>query len=229
MTYATVFLVNFDEAEPTRKRLEKKYPGITKKMKRGDIIENLSQSGYRSQGVYFWDGTDVIDQCYEFDDYGSVSKEFLAITEFHPHYWDNDKMEVNNDYEEGSSQFCWHIDETVVYLDLTEINGAFDMPVATKKYEGITEYALKFTHNSEEYLLVYCSELPKHGYSYSSDSGSTYHWPDGTSTNEVPEGIDYIDDADQFFVFTCDLRYNDEKFYGEHFGVDSNHVFNTIG
>ena len=92
---ATVHLVSVGKDESDyytlskmSKRLEKKHPGITKAMKRGDIIENIDESGYRSQGVYMWDGKRVIHQNHDWDDYGSPSQEFLLLTEFPPGYWD---------------------------------------------------------------------------------------------------------------------------------------------
>ena len=63
--------------------LEEKYKGITKKLKNGDLIENINESGYRSNGVYCFDGIDVVAQCNKFDDYGTPSSSFKLIKEFH--------------------------------------------------------------------------------------------------------------------------------------------------
>jgi hypothetical protein len=60
------------------------------KLRRGDIIVDKSASGYgyRSCGMYFFNGRLMIDQCREYDDYGTLPREFGIITEFPPGYWD---------------------------------------------------------------------------------------------------------------------------------------------
>lgn len=55
---------------------------------RGDMIVMGEKSGYRSEGLYFFDGKKLIDQDRSYDDYGTVPAEFQTITEFYPGYWD---------------------------------------------------------------------------------------------------------------------------------------------
>ena len=120
--------------------LEEKYKGISKKLKRGDLIENLNESGYRSQGVYCFDGTDIVGQNLKFDDYGTPSTSFKLIKEFPPGYWD--EPIVNNDYEEGDSRFYWHFDVAYTNINLNEYN------CFQKK-----ENEISFTYNNKRYLV----------------------------------------------------------------------------
>lgn len=57
---------------------------------RGDIIVNTShpEYGYRSAGMYFFDGTGLIPPDDTYDDYGTVPREFKIVEEFPPGYWD---------------------------------------------------------------------------------------------------------------------------------------------
>lgn len=95
--------------------LEYKYPDIRLFLRRGDILEDIFNSGYRSNGICFWDGDNVIDQNYDYDDNGSAPAQFLVFGQnsnpqndsgqnsnsqndhsfanidkegFSPHYWD---------------------------------------------------------------------------------------------------------------------------------------------
>jgi len=135
--------------------IEKTYPGITKTMKRGDIIENIDESGYRSNGVFFFDGKKVIGQYYELDDYGSPPQTFYLITEFPPSYWDQDYgervLKVNDAFQEGKSVFAWHSPEgTFSPLDLEKLPEILekikhDMKQVTITYDG--EYDWSRTSN----------------------------------------------------------------------------------
>ena len=120
--------------------LEDKYKGISKKLKRGDLIENLNESGYRSQGVYCFDGTDIVGQNFKFDDYGTPSTSFKLIKEFPPGYWD--EPIVNNDYEEGDSRFYWHFDKAYAYIHLNEYEN-----------HNEEENGISFMYNNKRYLI----------------------------------------------------------------------------
>jgi hypothetical protein len=49
----------------------------------GDFIVNDYQSGYRNDGVYMWDGVNVVDLDFADDEYGSLPKKF-RVWEEHP-------------------------------------------------------------------------------------------------------------------------------------------------
>ena len=69
---------------------------IFKGLKKGDLIENIYESGYRTEGVYiidykqditskndnqtFYKFVNTLD--YDYDDYGSIPKNFLCFSEF---------------------------------------------------------------------------------------------------------------------------------------------------
>ena len=155
---ATVHLVamgNLSENDKqlTKSRLDKKYPGVTSHFSRGDIIENVNESGYRSQGVWMWDGKNIIEQNTDWDDYGSPSKEFKIITEFPPGYWDRVYGEENGLTVkkwcriDAESQFYWHSDYPPCALDAWEL-GLDKMPVIAKD-----DYYITFMHNGVEYKL----------------------------------------------------------------------------
>ena len=127
---AIVLLVSFDknleELEKIDKELETLYPGYKRYLRRGDIIENISKSGYRTQGIYMFDGEKIIDLNYEIYDYGTPSKEFLVFKEFCPDYWDcifvedsgncRRQLNVNNIYHpDRNSEFYW-CDPTIPVL-----------------------------------------------------------------------------------------------------------------
>jgi hypothetical protein len=111
---AIVHLVSLDKDDfelPTLEELEMHYPGISEHLKRGDIIENVKVSGYRSCGVSFYDGFQIIGQNMQGpDDYGTPPKEFHLITEFPPEYWDG-KLPVNDAFVKAESKFYWHCDD----------------------------------------------------------------------------------------------------------------------
>jgi hypothetical protein len=58
-------------------------------MRRGDILFNTIYPRYRNDGKCLFDGKNLVGLDSEFNEYGHVSKEFLAFTEFPPNYWDN--------------------------------------------------------------------------------------------------------------------------------------------
>lgn len=156
--HANIFLVEIQEYVNifTINELEKKYPGIKEKMKRGDIIENVCESGYRSEGVYFYDGENVISQYHEWDDYGSVPIEFKVITEFPLHYWDNlyeNTLLINKDYSPDSqSEFYWHTEDTIVCIDLSQMDEVKE-PIQDNTYEYLNTI-IQITHNNVPYIIL---------------------------------------------------------------------------
>ena len=132
------------------KKLESAYPGLTKMMKRGDIIEDIDQSGYRSEGVYLFDGKNVVEQNDEYDDYGSPPEDFKIITEFQPGHWDQ-PLEVNDKYVSGNSEFYWHSEDLPCAIDPIE-SGLRDAIKNNLQREN-EEYYVVFTHNKLKYLV----------------------------------------------------------------------------
>ena len=55
-------------------------------LQKGDVVRLHLSDGYRNEGSYFWDGTEVIDYEKTVDDYGSVPTRF-KFPEFPLHYF----------------------------------------------------------------------------------------------------------------------------------------------
>jgi hypothetical protein len=201
--HATVFLVEMPEHEGiiSISELEEKYPDIKEKMMRGDIIENVSKSGYRSQGVYLYDGENVINQYIGYDDYGSVPIEFKAITEFPLHYWDKPYrytyyLEINNDYvPNAESEFYWHEDNTLVCIDLSQMDEVKE-PIQDSEIDSYTDNVIKITHNNVPYILLIedISILKKTPLIVNVNNNNTCDFNDFSEKYNVPiENIMYIE------------------------------------
>lgn len=162
---STIHLISSKyEYTPSIKQLELKYPGITKMMKRGDIIEDISVSGYRSQGVFFFDGKKVIDQDTSWDDYGSVPIDFKLITEFLPGNWDHSNLKINAKYVKTSSsldesKFYWHSESVPCTVDL-ELSG-----LRAEVKNNLTTYDSRqcviLEYNKINYLIYICDDCLK--------------------------------------------------------------------
>jgi hypothetical protein len=101
-------------------------PDLWNDMKEGDLIENTTESGERTMGVYFVDKCKSTDQTegekiiknslcivglnYSYDDWGSLPKNFFAITRFPLNYHDYENFVVNNTYSPDffTQQSYWH-------------------------------------------------------------------------------------------------------------------------
>lgn len=149
-------------------QLKKNYPGIFQMMKRGDIIEDINESGYRSQGIWFFDGEGIIYQYYELDDYGTPPIEFELITEFPPGYWDQEEEEnnlakVNQWYVTGESQFYWHQGSCV----LSPLGQNLNPMILEKINHHLQNITIKdanfnyiiFEHLGTLYLLHICGDV----------------------------------------------------------------------
>lgn len=66
--------------------------------KYGDVIcvTNSKDYGYRNNGKYMWDGENVIDLDYEYDDYGTVSSTFLVGKDFNTAMYWSDSIDHNS-------------------------------------------------------------------------------------------------------------------------------------
>lgn len=58
-------------------------------MRRGDILFNSVHDRYRNDGKCLFDGNELIGLDNNFNEYGHVSREFLAFVEFPPDYWED--------------------------------------------------------------------------------------------------------------------------------------------
>jgi len=85
------FRFTLDESLPIEEQLSSITDYIIeskRRIKRGDIIDTNKHERYRNMGVFIWDGTKAVQLSIDFDDYGSVPKEFIVTeTDFSPWYW----------------------------------------------------------------------------------------------------------------------------------------------
>jgi hypothetical protein len=113
--------------------LEEMYPQVKSVVRRGDIIENVDRSGYRSDGVYMIDIINgrkcIVNQNYDYDDYGSPNVQFIGLQEFPLDYWNPMSIYVNSLEPDTDSEFYWHgvnpfincVDETIYFRDIDNI------------------------------------------------------------------------------------------------------------
>jgi hypothetical protein len=142
------------------------YPTLLFRLDRGDIIEFIEESGYRSQGILFFDGEKLITQCTDYDDYGTPPIEFEVITEFPPDYFkkpyrpknpNGHPLTVISDYVWNErphiSEFYWHSDECYMPLNILKLG-------LTKKIEDVLSNKLDrdrfvyFTYKNLKVLLI---------------------------------------------------------------------------
>jgi len=147
--------------------IKQHYPVLIPLLKRGDLVENIHESGYRSQGVYCYDGQELVSQEKRYDDYGNPTSNFKLIHEFPPGYWD--ECTENNIYEpEHNSSFYWHGDQSYHEINLND----FDATVKIKEYQDFKSmtdqkslssyfakvpnycYQFSFIHKSKKYLVL---------------------------------------------------------------------------
>eukprot|EP00121_Abeoforma_whisleri_P015707 Awhi_evm1s14449 len=109
------------------------HPGILEDLKAGDILENVNYDGYRSDNVYFFDGTNLVHANVEYDDYGSPPLAFGVFFDVPlgcykgltgPRIKAKKGMErVNKKYCPKKEQtFRWHFPETAYPLYPKDLN-----------------------------------------------------------------------------------------------------------
>ena len=169
--------------------LQDNYPTIAALIKRGDIIEDCEKSGYgtRSDGVYFYDGANIIFRDCSIDPYGSVPKTFKAVSEFPPDYWDKPKYVVDNWLDECRQQFTWHTgDATFSQLNLNEFEWEFgENPESNSKSElfdgHVNQYYIKFDYNDKKYAVI--------GFYHIGDKQREYLNKNTISVSNIPKKV----------------------------------------
>lgn len=118
-------------------------------VRQGDIIENLNESGYRSDGRYMLDIIDneikIISLNYDIDDYGSPNERF-TYPDFPADYWNDNKLKVIG----GKPKSYWHS-----YLPPIVIN----KHINNKKYYACViknieiPWYMTYNYKNNEYIL----------------------------------------------------------------------------
>lgn len=113
-------------------------------MRRGDILFNSIYPRYRNDGKCLFDGEQLIGLDSEFNEYGHVSKEFLAFTEFPPNYWDNLAYNGIN----------------IAWVDFSQLN--VNNIGNINRYDNIYScYEVEYNDNTYRLLLEQNEEIPE--------------------------------------------------------------------
>jgi hypothetical protein len=157
----------FETAEEYLRYQMKKIPKAL--LRSGDMIENMAESGYLSDGVSMIDFEDgevaIVPLNYELDDYGSPAKRFTYPT-YSIDYWDYDKMRVIGDQPNS----YWHaggydvaIDPSIVVrtvyieivcvMDPAFIEANYSRIDPLNNNEGMPIYST-FTANGQPHLVL---------------------------------------------------------------------------
>lgn len=195
---------NIDDQDISLAILEYKYPDFRLLLRRGDIFEDVYDDGGRSSGISFWDGDNVIDRNYDYDDYGSVPAEFLVFGRdnnnlaegdtdkagFSPLYWHkphNGTHELNlcsvfTDVKQ--SDFYWHCDDGPFCIDMNPIKKEVEAKrifyyTAPESFGTISHYYfVKILFDGVEYrVMLECPSSKEKGCdqeTFSDDDGQKY-------------------------------------------------------
>jgi len=150
-------------------------PELWEQLKYGDLIEDVSESGYRSEGVFVVtktsqsDGENLIKQgleiaslcCDEYDDYGTVPPDFYLITRFPLGYHSYENMVTNNTYAltHSGPESYWHCEPYPAPLDIKKlkldsdhltIENVFHQVIGTKKVDF--SYVV-ITYKGDNYMI----------------------------------------------------------------------------
>ena len=146
--------------------IDRYYPLLWTQMKIGDLVEDVTYSGYRSDGRYYVDENTfvetkeekteglsesnpndwmigrklIVKSLYaEYDDYGSIPPHFLAIIRFPIYYFQDDNLIVNNPYNINVIKY----DSSIVRFKSSWHNSAILLDFKQLHLNTINEKSLK--------------------------------------------------------------------------------------
>lgn len=122
---------------------------------RGDLIENVNEHGYRTEGLYILDNNSSGDLIIsrlgrESDSYGNVPSTFSLNKQYNPGYWTNALTPFNDDVInlsdlETSSESYWHSgDEQPEPLNISNLKGLKTKHVHVDEEKGTIRIDLSF-------------------------------------------------------------------------------------
>jgi hypothetical protein len=170
-----------DENDPEylrriEERIRERYPRIVHESMHGDMLENSTVAGYRSEGVF------MIAKANEFrivalergvDDYGSVSQEFEAIINYPLDYWEYNRMQIMSmDGGSATPASYWHGPTALLKVG--------DVRAEATRVE-IAEGGVKFLFHGTEYIIRHISSLDE---LYDTYNGFVYCISATTGTTE---------------------------------------------
>jgi hypothetical protein len=106
--------------------LESFFPTMSDDIKRGDLISNADESGYRASGVYIFNGQEVQPLSMMYDEHGHVPSDFCIITEFAPGFWqpigfDSCYMNYKGVDENTKPDLYWHAEPEIEFINLGKL------------------------------------------------------------------------------------------------------------
>lgn len=130
--FCTMYICKFESNFDSNQWLKELYsinPVLFEKIKNGDLLENVNESGYRSNGVYIFNKIKnkliILSLSKYPDDYGSIPEIFEVITEFkNPYYWHNENNYINHvDFTNSNlcCESCWHNNYVPINLDKIKV------------------------------------------------------------------------------------------------------------
>jgi hypothetical protein len=153
---------------PSIKNIFDAYPNFRTLVKRGDVFSDVELGEERAEGSWMYDGKDLISLGFDADDYGHVSREFKAFTEFHPNHWNFDNLRHVKHGEK--SDFNWHCSIQPVHCDHKLFDSGTFTDKGNIKYFVISagnekhvvyvdNVTLKWLSDKKEYIYVIESDL----------------------------------------------------------------------
>ncbi len=117
-------------------------------LRRGDLISTHAEHGYRNQEISIYDGVNIVNLCYDYDDYGCVPEQFKVIQEFPINYWKDD-WKISDVRKRGIDH------NNIVWFDHNIVKDQCIKNITHKivndgKYGAITQ----FTYNDKIYYIV---------------------------------------------------------------------------
>lgn len=115
---------------------------------RGDLILLAGEYNYRNEGIYIFNGCDIIGLDYDINDYGSIPKEFHIINDGVPlDYWVSEKDRKGID-----SGIAW-FDPTTVRQQL--INNVKEEELGEAGGKITLEISTWFIYDNKKYTIYY--------------------------------------------------------------------------
>jgi hypothetical protein len=158
-SHATVHLVNLlsnDILDVTIDFLKMEFPYLIGRLRHGDIVENVNESGYRSDGVVMYYNDGLLEKlvklnrkydAHRFEFYGSPSEEF-ELLDFPGGYWN--KPNLNRNFQLGGKEisfFRWGNNYPVAIIRRESLENAIPLGKKGKRHWW------KVERNERRYLV----------------------------------------------------------------------------
>jgi hypothetical protein len=205
---ATIFVVDDEDKLPSK---------IKKIIKRGDIVENNEESGYRTSGVYIWDGKKSISLSTTPDDYGTIPIEFRVISEFPIDYWHTFQSPISQ-LSKNTSQFDWHNNYVPVSKNILNISDKCKPKTAIFKNKShhYKIFGFEFFYRNLKFVLLFSLDY-EYGKSLTKDQlnfaffKKQFELQQLQNTNRNHIYLSCVNDENEFFLKAYFEKYNIPK------------------